>query len=252
MLMNVRKTLINDILFYSGGFQEFADFIADKFSSNLNTKLIIVHINLKNYYYLNKDKKFKDKIKNDCLCVVDGIGMKIGIMLGGYGVVTDLNGTDLFPQLIKKFISSGYGIFLLGADENVVQKTAKKLPEEYPGAKLSGFHNGYFNDDEEDEVIQKINNSKSDILIIGRGFPLQEQFVLKHKDNLRVSVIWNVGGLFDFLSGSKPRAPLVLRKIRLEWLYRFILEPGRMFHRNTVAAFWSLLHLTFNIKDYSR
>jgi len=62
--MNVRKILINYKLFYSGGFQEFADFIADKYSSNLNTKLIIVHINLKNYCYLNKDKKFKDYTKH--------------------------------------------------------------------------------------------------------------------------------------------------------------------------------------------
>ncbi len=72
------------------------------------------------------------------------------------------------------------------------------------------------------------------------GFPLQEKFVFKYRDKLNVSLIWNLGGLFDFLSGLKPRAPAIIRRMRFEWLYRFVKEPIRMFHRNTVSAVWSV------------
>jgi N-acetylglucosaminyldiphosphoundecaprenol N-acetyl-beta-D-mannosaminyltransferase len=248
--MNIRKLLVGNIVFYTGGFQEFVNFIVGKFKSDYGNKLIIVHINLRNYYYLYKVKKLKESIKNDCVCVLDGIGMKIAVMLRRHVLVPDLNGTDLFPLLIKSITTLNYGIFLLGADEGIIKITAKKIQEKYPGINLCGYHSGYFSEGEENDVIEKINNSKSDILIIGRGFPLQEQFVLKYKDSIRSTLIWNVGGLFDILSGSKPRAPKSMRKLRLEWLYRFLLEPSRMLHRNTVAALWSFFHVILNVKGF--
>lgn len=250
--MNIRKILISDLTFHTGGFRDFTDFIIEKTTPRNNDKIIIVHVNLRNYYYLHKTEKLKDDIKKNCICVFDGIGMKAGVMMRGYGILPDLNGTDLFPLLMKEFVSSKYGIFLLGADSNAINLAAKKIRKEYPGIDLRGYHGGYFSAAEEDSVIETINQSKSDILIIGRGFPLQEQFVLKHKDRLRVSLIWNVGGLFDILSGIKPRAPELMRKIRLEWLYRFSLEPGRMLHRNTVAAVWSFLHILLNAKGVTQ
>jgi N-acetylglucosaminyldiphosphoundecaprenol N-acetyl-beta-D-mannosaminyltransferase len=246
--LSIRKILIDGIEYYGGEFNEFTDYILTKYKSNHDGKIIIVHINLKNFYSLCKDKELKEKIKNECTCVFDGIGMKTGIMLRGKGKMQDLNGTDLYPVLINEFCRLGYGIFLLGAEEHIVKKAVKKISGEYPEINICGYSSGYFSEEEESGIIKKINESKSDILIIGRGFPLQEKFILKHKDNLNVSLIWNVGGLLDFISGKKKRAPLWLRKIRLEWLYRLALEPGRMIHRNTVAAFYSLFHIIF----YSR
>jgi N-acetylglucosaminyldiphosphoundecaprenol N-acetyl-beta-D-mannosaminyltransferase len=239
------------MVFYTDGFPGFADFVSEKLTSKSTDKFILVHINLRNYYYLYKDEKLRENIKRSCICVFDGIGMKAGAMLRGYEALPDLNGTDLFPLLMKKFTYMKCGIFLLGADNHIIKETFKKIQEDFTGINICGHRSGYFTEDEENGVVEEINKSNSDILIIGRGFPLQEEFVIKHKDDLKVSFIWNVGGLFDIYSGSKPRAPKVLRKIRLEWLYRFILEPGRMFHRNTVAAAWSLFHVAFNIKDIS-
>jgi N-acetylglucosaminyldiphosphoundecaprenol N-acetyl-beta-D-mannosaminyltransferase len=243
--LSTRKILIDGIEYYGGAFNEFADFVLTKYKTNRSGKLILVHINLKNFHDLYKDRELKEKIKNECICALDGIGMKTGIMLRGKGLIQDLNGTDLYPALIKEFCRSGYGIFLLGAEEMIIKKAVKKICGEYPDINICGYSSGYFSEEEETGIIEKINGSKSDVLIIGRGFPLQEEFVLKHRDNLNVSLIWNVGGLFDFISGKKPRAPIWLRKIRLEWLFRLILEPGRMIHRNTVAAFYSLFHIIF-------
>jgi N-acetylglucosaminyldiphosphoundecaprenol N-acetyl-beta-D-mannosaminyltransferase len=205
-----------------------------------------VHINLRNYYYLQKDIKLKEEIKNYCISIFEGIGMKVGFFLKGYGVLHDLNGTDLIPLLLKKILNSGYKLFLLGAKEEIVVKAINNLRKRFPGLNICGYNNGYFSGKFEPELLKKINESNADILLIGMGFPIQEKFVLKYKDKLKTSLIWNVGGLFDTLSGNKKRAPVILRKMRLEWLFRFVLEPGRMFHRNTVAAFWSLSHIIFS------
>lgn len=243
--MAVQKILLNDLFYYTGDFQEFTDFLYDKIDLNSNKKVIIVHVNLRNYYYLYKDEQFKDDIKKNCLLVFDGIGMKIGLFLKGYGMLPDLNGTDLFPLVMEKISKSNIGVFLLGAEEKVIQNVVKNILRDYPTINICGYCNGYFSDNEENEVVEQINKSKSDLLLISRGFPLQEQFSLRNKDRLKVSLIWNVGGLFDFISSNKERAPLVFRKMRLEWFFRFLKEPHRMLHRNTIAAFWSLGHIIF-------
>ena len=244
--MAVRKILFDEMIFYTGEFGEFADFIFSKVSSALNRKTILVHINLRNYYYLNKDKKLKDEIKKNCLIVFDGIGMKFGLMLKGYGLIPDLNGTDLFPLLMSKISKTKTGVYLLGTRDNIIKKASENILKIFPDLNICGYHNGYFSEGEEDKLVEEINNSGADILLVGKGFPEQELFVLRNIETLRTSLIWNVGGLFDTLSGYKTRAPLLIRKIRLEWLYRLTKEPKRMLHRNTIAAFWSLNHIIFN------
>lgn len=244
--MAVQKILLNDFIYYTGSFHEFTDFFFDKIKINKNKKEIIVHINLRNYYYLYRDAHLKNDIKKNSLLVFDGIGMKIGLFLKGYGMLPDLNGTDLFPLVMKKMAKSNIGVFLLGAEEKVIQNVVKSILRVYPTINICGYYNGYFSDDEENEVVEQINKSKADLLLISRGFPLQERFSLRNKDRLKVSLIWNVGGLFDFISSNKERAPLVFRKMRLEWFFRFLKEPCRMLHRNTIAAFWSLGHIIFS------
>lgn len=247
--MAVQKILLNDLIYYTGNFHEFTDFLFSKIRKNGNEKEVIVHINLRNYYYLNKDAQFKDDIKKNCLLVFDGIGMKIGLFLKGYGMLPDLNGTDLFPLVMEKMSKSNIGVFLLGAEEKVVHDVAKSILREYPTINICGYYNGYFTDNEENEIVELINKSKADLLLISCGFPLQEQFALKYKDRLEVSLIWNVGGLFDFISGNKIRAPLLFRRLRLEWFFRLLKEPHRMLHRNTVAALWSLSHIIFKNRN---
>jgi len=146
---------------------------------------------------------------------------------------------------LKNICNSDTGLFLLGSEDATVKKAVLNIQKRFPGINVCGYNNGFIPEEEETKLVEKINNCKADILLIGMGFPLQEKFVLKYKDNLRVSLIWSVGGLFDSLSGNKKRAPVLIRKMRLEWLYRFLLEPQRMLHRNTVAALWSLSHIIF-------
>jgi N-acetylglucosaminyldiphosphoundecaprenol N-acetyl-beta-D-mannosaminyltransferase len=251
MSTKIQKINFDGIVYYCGESLDFIDFIADKFTNNSNKKTLLVHINLRNYYYLQKDKTLKENIKNHCLSIFEGIGMKAGFFLKGFGILPDSNGTDLVPLVLEKLNSSYSRLFLLGSENETISKTAIYLQKKYPNMNICGYHNGYFSEDEEQKLVEKINESNANLLLVGMGFPLQEKFVLKYKEKLAVNLIWSVGGLFDILSGTKKRSPAFFRNLRLEWLYRLLLEPGRMLHRNTIAAFWSLSHIIFRKRSKS-
>jgi N-acetylglucosaminyldiphosphoundecaprenol N-acetyl-beta-D-mannosaminyltransferase len=240
--------ILDDIGYQTFLPEEFADYFFNFPDNYQRTRKIAVHVNLRNYFYLNRNPQFREQVKEHCIVLLEGIGIKTGLWLSGLGWLSDLNGTDLFPVIMKRISRAGIGIYLLGSKESVIQKAAERITQFYPGVNIKGFHNGYFGKNEESEIIRRINNSGAKLLIIGRGFPMQEEFVLKYKEELDLPLIWNVGGLFDFISGKMPRAPKVLLKLRLEWLYRFFLEPRRMLHRNTVCAVWSFVHLFWSKK----
>lgn len=242
--MKIKKIQIGDLYLHYADLEDFAVYVSGHLKSG-KEQLIIVHINLRNYYFMNKDKSLYDDIKNNSIAVFEGIGLKMCAALKGFGFISDLNGTDLFPLFMKLQERTGHKIFLLGGSEKSLAGTVKNISQNYPAVKIAGFHNGYFDKKDESEIVDFINTSCADVLLISMGFPLQEKFVFEHRDKLNVSLIWNLGGLFDFLSGLKPRAPAIIRKMRFEWLYRFVKEPIRMFHRNTIAAAWSVGKILF-------
>ncbi len=242
--MEIKKIQIGDLYLHYADFENFAVYISEYLKSG-NKQLIIVHINLRNYYFMNKDSTLYDDIRNNSLAVFEGIGLKMCAALKGFGFISDLNGTDLFPLFMKLLERTDHKIFLLGGSEKSLAGTIEYIHQKYPEVKVTGFHNGYFDEKDEKEIVNFINRSCADVLLISMGFPLQEKFIFKHRNKLNVSLIWNLGGLFDFLSGLKPRAPVIIRRMRFEWLYRFVKEPVRMFHRNTIAAVWSIGNILF-------
>jgi N-acetylglucosaminyldiphosphoundecaprenol N-acetyl-beta-D-mannosaminyltransferase len=240
--MQLNEIKFRDLIFYSGYYENIARYITyDSFPKV--GKTIIVHINLRNYYYMLKDNALREFLKEKCLMLFEGIGMKIGLYMKGYGLIPDLNGTDLFPYLIKELSEKKARIYLLGSECSVINRTALLINKEYEGVDLTGYNHGFFDLSNEKGILDDINKSEPDILIIGMGFPLQEKFIYRNYNKLNVPLIWCVGGLFDTLSGYKKRAPRTIRKLRLEWLYRMAKEPKRMLHRNTIAAFYSLMDI---------
>ncbi len=248
--MEIQKIRVGSIDLHCAEFQTFTDHIFERLNHSPG-QIIIVHINLRNFYFMNKDESLLNDIRNKSLAVFEGIGLKFCMAVKGKGFLNDLNGTDLIPLFLDKPEIKKYGIFLLGATQESVEGTIKNIKNNHPFVKICGFHNGYFEDSEELKIIEQINSSQADILLVGMGFPIQEKFIFKYRDKLNVKLIWNLGGLFDFLSGVKPRAPYLIRKMRLEWLYRFMKEPFRMLHRNTVAATWSVTNIIFSTKNSS-
>jgi len=174
----------------------------------------------------------------------DGIGMKIAGSLLGQPVRQNLNGTDLFPRLCAALSASGHSLYLLGARPGVAEAAAQWALARYPGLKIAGTRSGYFSSMEADEVPAKIRASGADVLLVAMGAPRQEIWLERNLEASGAIVGMGVGGLFDFYSGRIPRAPLWLREIGGEWVYRLMQEPGRMWRRYLVGN-WIFLYRIF-------
>lgn len=189
-----------------------------------------------------KDLQYRSILKKCDLILNDGVGVEIASWLAGNKIKENLNGTDLIPQIIELAVSKDKKLFLLGAQEDVIHEAASCLKKKYPGINIAGISNGYFDDDI--EVINKINDSCAEILIVGMGVPLQEKWIIKNFDALKFVKVSVAGGaIFDFLSGRYKRAPLVMRKLRLEWFFRFIQEPKRLLGRYFGGSILFLVNL---------
>ena len=137
--------------------------------------------------------------------------------------------TDLFHDVAKLAEKNNVSFYLLGADENANKATFDKVRQQYPNLNIAGRRNGYFSQDEEQEIVAQINDCKPDILWVSMGVPREQFFISRNIDALtNVSVIKTSGGLFDFLSLRRSRAPRWMQFIGLEWVYRSILEPRRL------------------------
>jgi len=160
-----------------------------------------------------KDEEFRNILNSADFCLCESRGIYLMAKLLGKGIKEPINGIELIQKLKGR-------IFLLGGKDDTVKKTAEKL-----GDSVVGFEHGY---QDLNEVIGKINQLKPEILLVGLGSPKQEKFIyenLKKMPSVKLAI--GVGGAFDFISGRVRRAPKIVQKIGLEWVWRLILEPRR-------------------------
>lgn len=218
----------------SGELNIFANWILYLVSKQNSTPIIIEHINLNNCFQIWSDKKLSLDLSINAPLIFDGIGMEIAALILGLGWHKSTNGTDLFPVVADMAQVEQIPIYFLGSSSEIVRRAVENIQRQFPRIVIVGYHSGYFSVEEEESIVMDINKSNARLLLVGLGVPKQDFFALRNRERLNVSAIWGVGGLFDFLSGAKPRAPLFLRKLRLEWLFRFALEPKRMWRRNIV------------------
>jgi exopolysaccharide biosynthesis WecB/TagA/CpsF family protein len=165
----------------------------------------------------------------------DGSGISLAARLQGERLIANLNGTDLVPQLCARLSDSGQSIYLLGGKPGVAQTVAEALRRSFPELRIAGTQHGYFRPDDEDDVIAAINASGADVVLAAMGVPLQETWLHRVGVRLTATMRIGVGGCFDFISGSIPRAPVALRRMGLEWIYRLYQEPLRMWQRYIVG-----------------
>jgi len=231
----LRTVELLDSRLTSGGYGEVADWLIARARSG--PPVVAAHINLNNYYELHRWTEEADE-SSELELIFDGIGLKLAAWALGQGWVRDVNGTDLFPLVMRRAVAERLRVFFLGATAEVVERAAEETLRAFPGLVLAGAHHGYFPLDACDSVVERVRRARPDLLIVGMGFPRQEAFALAHRSRLGAKLIWTAGGLFDFVSGAKPRAPRWLRRLRLEWLYRLGLEPRRMWRRNTLPPMW--------------
>lgn len=170
----------------------------------------------------------------DCL-FADGAGMRLASNHIGDPLLDNVNGTDMLPNLCREAAKEKKSIYFLGSSPGVAKKAAKRLKKNYPGLTIAGYQHGYFKQQHNEAIVAKINKSKADILLVALGSPVQETWLLNHADKLHCKTALAVGGLFDFYSGNIPRAPMWMRKLSLEWVYRLIQEPQKKFNRYVIG-----------------
>ena len=173
------------------------------------------------------DDELKNILNSAELVVADGAGTVWAAHHLGYEMPERVAGFDLVQELMKISPTHDYKIFLFGAAPSIADKAKLKAEQLYPGIKIVGLRNGFFTAADEPEIIAQIKKSSPDILLVALGVPKQEKFLAKYKSELNVPVSIGVGGTFDVMAGVVKRAPLWMQKLKLEWLFRAMLQPSR-------------------------
>jgi len=193
-----------------------------------------VVVNVAKIVNMQKDPVLADSVKACDVINIDGMGVVLGARFLGFDVPERVAGVDLFHELLKMSAKRDFPVFLLGATESVVSKTAEKVKIQNPNLTIAGFNDGYFWEDEQ-AVVDKIKASGAKLLFVAITSPKKENFINKWQDQLGVDFVMGVGGTFDVVAGKVNRAPKWMQDYGLEWFYRIIQEPRRMWKRYLVT-----------------
>lgn len=178
-----------------------------------------------------RNPQYRDSLESADRVYADGIGMKMAGRFLKTGVRQNVNGTDLFPRLCERMGESGKRLFLLGAKPGVADRVGAWVEQHHPNVNLCGVQHGYFSESDLDDVLASIRDARPDVLLVAFGAPKQDLWIQRHLKSTGARVAIGVGGLFDFYSGDVSRAPLWMREIGMEWVWRFLQEPQRMWKR---------------------
>jgi N-acetylglucosaminyldiphosphoundecaprenol N-acetyl-beta-D-mannosaminyltransferase len=184
-----------------------------------------------------KDPKIKEIINSCDLVNVDGMPIIWASRLLGRPLKERVTGVDLFYRLLERAVEKGYNVYFLGATSDVVKSVIETARSKYPGLKIAGWRDGYWKESDETDIVKAIKDASADILFVAIPSPKKEIFLNNHLERLGVSFVMGVGGTFDVFSGKIKRAPLWMQKSGLEWFYRFIQEPVRLFGRYFFQGF---------------
>lgn len=196
----------------------------------------VVTPNVDHLVKLRSDPEFRGIYADAGLVIADGMPLVWASKLAGKPLKGRVAGSDLFVELCAEAARTGMSVFMLGsASQDIIEAAARELEARYPGIRIVGKHSPSFGfekrDQENEAIISMIRAARPDILFVGVGAPKQEKWIYRFRERLGVPVALGIGASFDFVAGSVKRAPLWMQKTGLEWFYRFIKEPRRMFKR---------------------
>lgn len=190
-----------------------------------------VCVNVAKIVAMQKDSSLKQIIGSCDLISADGVPIVWASRLLGDPLPSRVNGTDLFENLVELCSRKGYRPFFFGAREWVVEKVFQDFKTKYPNLDIAGCRNGYYTDEEETGIAEMIRDSKADILFVGFSSPMKEKFLRRWLHVMQVPFCMGVGGSFDVIAGRTKRAPKWMQKYGMEWFYRILQEPRRMWRR---------------------
>lgn len=222
--------------------------IEDFIKSGLPHQHVVVNVD--KLVKASRDEELR-RIINDCALInVDGMPVVWASRLLGKPLKERVAGVDLFEALMLRAAEKGWRVYLLGAKEEVVSKAKQVYEQKYPELTIAGYRNGYWRQEEEADVVKQIKAAQADLLFVAISSPKKEHFLGQYQAEMRIPFAMGVGGTLDVATGNIKRAPMWMRKSGLEWFYRFLQEPRRMFKRYFIddMAFFVLLAKEFIAK----
>lgn len=198
---------------------------------------------------MRRDKTLFDDVTSSDMVLADGMAVVWASRILGDALPERVAGIDLMMGMLERANKQGYRIFLLGATEEVSSGVAARMAKDFPNAVLAGRHDGYFKEPDEERVVEQIATSRPDILLVAMTSPKKEKFMARWSERMGVPVCHGVGGSFDVYSGKVSRAPKFMQATGLEWLYRVMQEPRRMWKRYLVT---NTLFMTTLVKYFFR
>jgi len=193
---------------------------------------------------MGRDAELREACVSGDLIVPDGVPIVWSSKLIGTPLTERVPGVDLMVELLEAASRHNLRVFFLGSRQEVLEKLLEVCEKRYQGMVAAGSRTGYFGPDDHATVIEEIRGSEPDLLFVGMPSPFKETWCQQHRETLCVPVILGVGGSFDILAGSVPRAPRFLQNVGMEWSWRLMMEPRRMWKRYLVSNamfIWSVL-----------
>ena len=205
-------------------------------SINQEKQLHHVVVNAGKIVSMQTDMQLRESVNESDLINADGQAVVWASKVLGKPLKERVAGIDLMVNLVELAHKKKYKIFFFGAKEDVVAEVVKKYTNQYSSDIIAGYRNGYFNKNDEQNIAKQIAESGANILFVAISSPTKENFLYENKTLLQeVNFVMGVGGSFDVVAGKVKRAPLWMQDIGLEWFYRFIQEPKRMWKRYLVG-----------------
>lgn len=174
-----------------------------------------------------EDGELCDALRGAFLALPDGAGVVLASRILGTPLPGRIAGVDFARVLLARMGRTGGSLFLLGAAEGVAARAAGRITKAFPALSIAGVQNGFFTEEEERELIDRINTASPDLLIVCLGSPRQERWMAQNAPRLRVGLMAGLGGTLDLFAGRTRRAPRWMRTLGLEWLFRLLGEPWR-------------------------
>lgn len=198
-------------------------------------RLHIGVINASKIVKMRHDPELSESVLQSDVVFADGMSVVWASRILGDPLPERVAGIDLMHGILERGKSRGYRVFCLGAKQEILDKVCEEFARLYPGVVIAGARNGYFGEAEEEQVAEQIRASRADILFVAITSPKKENFMARWGDVCNVSVVHGVGGSFDVVAGLVRRAPEKWQRAGLEWLYRVLQEPGRLWKRYLVT-----------------
>jgi len=197
----------------------------------------VIAVNPEKVIRAQRTPELLECLRRASLLIPDGIGVVVAARLLGLGKMERIAGSELMPKICAIAAQHGYGVYLFGAAPAVNEKAALRLREDFPTLQIVGRHHGYVCAPDMARVVAEINASGAAILFLALGSPRQELWMASHLAQTQVRLCQGVGGTLDVLAGVVRRAPAVVIKLHLEWLYRLLSQPRRLLRQSALPRF---------------